>query len=278
MSSPKKLGAPFERRQGRIIDKEEEIVGNVSLVTGAASGIGAGIAAALGRRGDAVALADIDTDGLARVAARMAEDGARVIHAGVDVSDENAVSELFARVTSELGRPNVVVAAAGIGMPGVITDLPVEHFDRMMTVNTRGVYVLARESIPHLVETGGSFTAIASDAGVTGAAGWAGYCASKHAVVGIVKALSLEYAPAGARFNVVCPGYVQTPMVDRLLDLYQITVDDLSATVPLGRIADPSDVANYVEYVTSDAGRYINGAVMMIDGGTSAGPFTPVEL
>ena len=248
---------------------------NVSLVTGAASGIGAAIAVALGRRGDAVALADIDTDGVARVAARMVEDGARAISVGVDVSDENAVSDFFARVTTELGRPNVVVAAAGIGMPGVITDLPVEHFDRMMAVNTRGVYVLARESIPHLVETGGSFTAIASDAGVTGASGWAGYSASKHAVVGMIKSLSLEYGPAGARFNVVCPGYVQTPMVDRLLEEYQLTVDDLAATVPLGRIADTSDVANYVEYVTSDAGRYIHGAVLMIDGGSSAGPFMP---
>jgi meso-butanediol dehydrogenase/(S,S)-butanediol dehydrogenase/diacetyl reductase len=142
-------------------------------------------------------------------------------------------------------------------------------------VNLTGVFLTARYAIPHL-EAGGeaSFVAVSSDAGIQGAAGFAAYCASKHGVIGLVKSLALDHGPRGVRCNAVCPGFVETPMAERIFaDLPEQERERWRGTVPLGRFGLPEEVAEAIAHLSSPQASYVNGHTYVIDGGGTAGYF-----
>lgn len=247
----------------------------LALVTGAGSGIGAGVARNLAAQGLVVALCDRNVTAAEMVQREILSGGGKAIARGVDVTQEGQVAE-FVTWAAQHGRPSVAVACAGVAATGQIPDMDTELFRHIIDVNLTGVFLLAKHSIPFLRVGGGSFVALASDAGLNGFQGFGAYCASKHAVLGLVKSLAMDHGPEGVRCNAICPGYVQTPMLDALLSELGVSREDADKAVPLGRLASVADVAALVSFLISDGGSYMNGAALSLDGGGAAGPYSPL--
>lgn len=247
----------------------------VALVTGAASGIGAAVARALARRNASVALLDRDENGLEATQRSIADAGGKSLALHGDVTDDGVMAVVVRTARERLGELTTVVACAGIETLGGVTETSPEDWTRTLTVNVTGVFFTARHTVPSLIEAGGgTFTAIASDAGVWGAQGYAAYCASKHAVVGLVKCMALDHGPQGIRSNAVCPGFVETPMADRIFaDASPGEREFFETTVPLGRFAQPDEVAAAVAHLSSPEASYANGLVYRLDGGATAGHY-----
>lgn len=245
--------------------------GLVALVTGAASGIGAAVARRLAEDGARLALLDRDPE-VANVADALRHEGRRASHWVVDVTDEARLGRAVDEAAA-LGRLRVVVACAGVEAAGDVTQTDLATWNRTLGVNLTGVFLLARHTVPHLTRNArSSFTAIASDAGVVGAQGYAAYVASKHGLVGLVKCMALDHGPDGLRSNLVAPGFVETPMAERIFaEASTEERDYFRSTVPLGRFARPEEVADAVAHLSSDAAGYANGLVYRLDGGATAG-------
>lgn len=249
----------------------------VALVTGAGSGIGAAVARRLSARGALVGLVDRDPEGLTQNEATIKGEGGTARAFSADVTDDDAMADAVAQVQRELGTLTTVVACAGVATVGDVVSIEPSEWTRTLAVNVGGVYLTARHTIPHLIsEGGGTFTAIASDAGVWGAQGYAAYCASKHALVGLIKCMALDHGPHGVRCNAVCPGFVETPMAEVIFAGTSPTERDyFTSTVPLGRFAKPEEVAAAVAHLSSTEASYANGMLYRLDGGSTAGYYRP---
>lgn len=257
-----------ENRSGRTGQPER------AVVTGATSGIGRAIAARLARRGAIVGILGRDANRAETVAAEVRSAGGVPWVARVDVTDPQNVSDAVAGFVAQFGGIETAVAAAGIALTGPITSIPLSEWHQVINTNLNGVYYLARVVIPELVKTRGTLTVISSDAGVQGAPGYGAYCASKHGISGLVKVLALDYGPLGVRCNAVCPGFVETPMAEQLLkDATAEEVEFYKRSVPLGRFAQPAEVAEVVAHLSSDAASYTNGLMYRLEGGATAGYF-----
>ena len=162
-------------------------------------------------------------------------------------------------------------------MLGTVDQLDPDQWERSLAVNLTGVFNTARATLPELLDTKGSFVAVASDAGVTGAQGYAAYCAAKHGVVGLVKAMALDYGSRGVRVNAVAPAFVETPMADRIFRDADDERDYYRRIVPLGRFARPDEVAQAVLHLAGPEASYTNGLIYRIDGGTTAGYYQSVD-
>lgn len=246
------------------------------MITGAASGIGRETALALARRGAAVALLDRDGAKAEALAAEIARAGGRALGIAADVADSAQVKAAVDKAARVHDGLDTVVAAAGIALTGSVLEMTEADWNRTIAVNLTGAYLTARHALPHLLaRKGGSYVALSSDAGVRGSMGFAAYCASKHAVVGLVRCLALDHGHQGVRSNAVCPSFVDTPMADRLL------ADDnvperafYERRVPLGRFAQAAEVARVILHLTSPEASYTNGMLYVVDGGTTAGTYT----
>jgi NAD(P)-dependent dehydrogenase (short-subunit alcohol dehydrogenase family) len=157
---------------------------------------------------------------------------------------------------------------------GTLTSTEPEEWHRIINTNLNGTYYLARAVMPELLKTKGTFVAISSDAGVQGAQGYAAYATSKHALHGLIKCMALDFGPDGVRSHAVCPAFVETPMADELLALATPEeVEYFKKTIPLGRFAKPSEVADAVAHLTSADAAFANGVFYRLDGGSTAGYF-----
>ena len=165
------------------------------------------------------------------------------------------------------------MAVAGIEVVGSVLDLEPSSWQRSLDVNLTGVFNTAKAAMPSLMDGGGSFVAMSSDAGHVGAQGYSAYCAAKHGVIGLIKAMALDYGPSGVRSNAVAPSFVQTPMADRIFENDQSEMDYYAGTIPLGRFATPEEVAAAAVHLVGDDASYANGMVYRIDGGSTAGYF-----
>ncbi|MBB6174379.1 2,3-dihydro-2,3-dihydroxybenzoate dehydrogenase [Nocardiopsis mwathae] len=248
--------------------------GPVALVTGAASGIGAAVVGALVREGAAVAAVDIDSDGLAELADRT--DG-RVVPFTADVADAAAIADVVDRTEHDLGPIGTGVSAAGILRPGRLCETTDADWADTFAVNTTGVFLVLREIARRMVPRGrGSLVTVASNAAGVPRAGMGGYAASKAAAAMLTRCLGLELAPHGIRCNVVSPGSTDTPM-QRLLwadedDRARViagTPEQFRVGIPLGRIADPADIADAVLFLASDSARHITMQNLYVDGGAT---------
>ncbi|MGH2863512.1 MAG: SDR family NAD(P)-dependent oxidoreductase [Solirubrobacteraceae bacterium] len=239
----------------------------LTIVTGAGSGIGRAVALRLARDGMLVLAADID---LVRAEQTAKDAGELVGGAQVDVSNEESVRELVA-VAAHAGPIGALVNVAGVGSITNAPDTPLEVWERVMSVNATGTFLCCKHVIPHLRTRGsGAIVNIASIAGLVGMRDRAAYCASKGAVVALTRAIALDHAVEGIRVNAVCPGTVDTPWIERLLDETGATRERLAARQPMGRIASADEVAGAVAWLLSGEAAFATGSMLVLDGGWTA--------
>jgi NAD(P)-dependent dehydrogenase (short-subunit alcohol dehydrogenase family) len=238
----------------------------VALVTGAGSGLGRAVALRLAEEGAAVACLDIAGDAAEKTAAEAAESRAQAY--AVDVSNPDSVDAAVQGAASDLGRPQVVVNCAGIGRFAHTHEVPFEDWQRILSVNLTGTFLVCRAAIPHLLDGGGVIVNIASNAGIKAQPYSAAYCASKAGVVHLTRCLADEYVKRGIRANCVAPGGMDTPLQQEFMQMPEGVDWKAFRKVmsPLGN-STPEEVAGVVLFVASDDARYMTGAVVAVDGG-----------
>lgn len=245
--------------------------GKVALVTGAASGIGKASALRLAAEGAAVWCADVNAEGAQATADEITANGGQAQASAADVSDPAACAALVAASVEAFGGLDVLCNIAGIGGSAHTTDETVDRMQKMMAVNAFGPFYLIQAALPQLLERTGNVVNLASTAGVIGQAYCTAYCASKHALVGITKALAVEYGRTGVRFNAVCPGGVNTNIIGGFAPPEGASMSLISRSFLTRDMQEPESVAAMVAYVGSDEAYYVNGAILSIDGGTTTG-------
>lgn len=243
-----------------------KLEGKTALVTGAGSGIGEAIARVLHDAGARVLVVDRDQSAAQRVAGEIAGE-ARCL----DVSDPAAVRALAKAV----GAVDVLVNNAGIGHVGDLTRTEAADLDRLHAVNVRGPFNLCKAFVPGMLERRrGSVINIASIGGVLAVRERLAYTTSKHAVVGLTKALALDHSHTGVRFNAICPGRVETPFVKARIAEYPDPAQayrEMSSTQLTGRMARPEEIAAAALYLASDEAAMVTGSCLLVDGGWSVG-------
>lgn len=244
-----------------------DFTGSTVLVTGGGSGIGAAIAAAFLGAGANVAVAGRRREPLESVVAGHPAERTAVISA--DLATSAQVDSLVAEVVARFGALDVVVANAGAYAGGAITEVDDAAWERMRSTNVDGTFYLARAAAPHLEASRGSLVAVSSVSGERGDWGQAGYNATKAAMTVLVRSLALDWGAAGVRANVVAPAMTATAM-SGVSDVDDDALAPARERVALGRIGVPDDIAGAVLFLASDAAAYITGAVLPVDGGTSA--------
>jgi NAD(P)-dependent dehydrogenase (short-subunit alcohol dehydrogenase family) len=250
-----------------------------SIVTGGGSGMGRAICLRFAAHGR-VGVLDRDAEGAQKTVTMIEAAGGEAIALEADVTRSASMDAAFERFEAEGGPAEMVVACAGVERIGTVVDEPEEDWDFVMDVNAKGVYLTARAAFRGFVERrSGSFVVISSDAGVIGSSRYGIYTASKHAVVGLVRCLALDFGPLGIRSNVVCPGPIDTPMSDQFADHYVNYGGKSShaywvSRVPAGRYGKAEEVARAVEFLSTPAASYINGSVYTVDGGSNGGTYS----
>ncbi len=243
------------------------------MITGAASGIGEATAIEAGAEGARLLLCDVNDEKGEAVAAGI--DGAAFMHC--DVTDEDSVKAAVAATITAHGRIDGAFNCAGIlGVVGNIGELPLDGWKQLIDVDLNGVFLCTKHQINAMAEQGsGSILNMASAAGLIGWPGASGYVAAKHAVVGLTKAAALEYAEQGVRVNSICPSYVITPLVEN--DLFRDTLGNdeeligaARANHPIGRFAQPPEIAGAACWLLSDKASFVTGSAMSVDGGYTA--------
>ncbi len=245
--------------------------GKVALVTGAASGIGRATARRLAAEGASVWCADINAAGVAETATDITNRGGTARSSAVDVIDPAACAALVADTVAELGGLDVLANVAGIGGMTHFADETPDRFLRMFQVNAAGPFQLCQAALPHLLERKGNILNLASTAGIIGQAYVAAYCASKHALVGLTRAMAIELGRQGIRVNAVCPGGVNTNLLSDFLPPEGASMSLVSRAFLTREMQEPESVAAMIAYVCSDEAYYVNGAILSIDGGTTTG-------
>jgi NAD(P)-dependent dehydrogenase (short-subunit alcohol dehydrogenase family) len=244
--------------------------GKACIVTGAGSGIGRATAIRFGEEGGRVLCVDLDGDAAGETAAAI--DGAEAVAA--DVSDPRAVERYTALCAERFGGVDVVVNNAGVNIPGVFHEVSDEVVERTLAVNTKGPLYGCRAAIPYMLERGGgSLVNVASVNGLVSEPFLAVYSTSKGAVVMLTKGVALDYAKQGIRCNVICPGWVDTPINyahAKMLGGLQKVYDTIDSFQPVGRPGEPVEIANVALFLASDESSFMTGAVVSVDGGMTA--------
>lgn len=253
-------------------DMQQDFEGRVAIVTGGASGMGAATAGELAARGAQVVIVDRNAE-LATAVATSLGLGEPLIG---DVSDSVFCNALVAEALRRHGRLDTMVNAAGVIVRARGEDTTDAQWTSVMAVNVSGTFYMCRAAIAAMkANPGGSAGAIVNFGSIwgdLGSAGVAAYCASKGAVHNLTRALALDHATDGIRVNAVCPGEVRTPMLQsqRSEPVTQALLDRIAATVPMGRLAEPIEIARVVAFLASDAASYMTGALVSVDAGYGA--------
>jgi NAD(P)-dependent dehydrogenase (short-subunit alcohol dehydrogenase family) len=248
----------------------DRLAGKITLVTGAGSGIGRASALAFAREGARVIVADVDIEGGEETLAQLRQAGSNGLFVRTDVTDASSVAAMITETVAAYGRLDCAHNNAGIEGPQVpLHEYPVEAWDRVLAVNLTGVWLCMQHEIGQMLrQGGGAIVNTASIQGLIGAvSGICAYNASKHAVVGLTKTAALEYAKQRIRVNAVCPGFTETPMIERLEGGDPVLAAQMAAMVPVGRYATAAEIAEAVVWLCSDAASFVTGVAIPIDGG-----------
>lgn len=253
----------------------DSLEGRSAIVTGSATGIGAAIARLLAQSGARVIVADVNMESAAAVVEEISGEGgvARAEH--VDVGDEASCRDLVLRVASSWGPSDILVNNAGVGHVGSVMDTDPAELRRVMSINVEGMAHLCALVLPAMIDrASGAIVNIASVLGLTAMADRFAYTVSKHAVVGLTRSIAFDVARFGVRVNCVCPGRVETDFVRARLAEYddpEVYHRHTAESHPIGRMAQPEEIARAVLYLASDASSYATGSALVVDGGYLAG-------
>jgi NAD(P)-dependent dehydrogenase (short-subunit alcohol dehydrogenase family) len=238
----------------------------VAVVTGATGGIGSAVCRRLAADGFAVACLDVDEAEVKRLAA----DLPGAIGLAVDVREAASVRAAGARIRAELGAAWLLVNVAGVFSIQRITELAEAEWDRILDTNLKGPYLTCREFLPDMIDArDGCVVNVASTAGVRGGRRRAAYCASKGGLVQLTRSLAIDHGPDGVRINCVCPGLIDTSMAD-WIRLDEEALTQWAGTIPARRIGSAAEIADTIAFLASPGGSYVQGAVLMVDGGATA--------
>src|SRR5882724_10348750 len=273
----KPSGTSFTRNRNTTRSKSEELVMNISfenkvaLVTGAASGLGLATAKAFAEAGASVVLTDWNEKEVQAAAKDLANQGHKTLAVRCDVSDDTQVEDMVKQTVATFGRLDAAYNNAGIqNVLAETADSPRDDYDRVMSINLRGVWSCMKFELQQMREQGtGTIVNCSSLGGLIGGNRRGTYHAAKHGVIGFTKSAALEYATRGIRVNDVCPGMIQTPMSDKMIAEGQGEELDkmLNIFVPMKRLGRPEEIADAVLWLCSDAASYVTGQSISVDGG-----------
>ncbi len=251
-----------------------ELAGKVAIVTGAGQGIGRGCAEMLGEAGATVVVAEMNPYTGAEVAEAIQAGGGRAWLRRTDVTRADDVERLIHETLERFGRLDILVNNVGTHIPGSILETTEEQWDFLLTLNLKSVYLCCHAALPALLHTRGSIINISSMTGVVGQRDGVAYAASKGGIIALTKALALDHAAQGVRVNCICPGNVDTPLMNawiaRQQDPAAVRARVLAAQ-PVGRLAEPREVGRVAVYLASDAASFVTGVALPVDGGATLG-------
>jgi NAD(P)-dependent dehydrogenase (short-subunit alcohol dehydrogenase family) len=244
--------------------------GKTVLITGGATGIGRATAVAFAREGASVMIGDVD-DRAAETVSLIEADGGKAFFKVADVSDANAMTELVRDCVARFGGMHMAFNNAGVLPPPLpFHEVPPSDLDHILNVDLKGVYFAMQAEVRHFLSVGGgAIVNTASVAGIVADPNMSAYVAAKHAVVGLTKAVAIEYAQQGIRVNAIGPGFVATPMTQAWLESEEFKTAFFAQNIS-GRAAQPEEIAGTVLHLCSDAASFINGALFVVDGGQTA--------
>lgn len=245
-----------------------------AIVTGAARGIGAGVAKRLASDGLAVALLDLEESACEAVAEEIEAGGGRALAVGVDVAAEDAVRDAVERVADVLGAPTVLVNNAGIIRDNLLFKMTVDDWDAVMGVHLRGSFLMSRAVQGFMIEAGFGRIINLSSTSALGNRGQANYAAAKAGLQGFTKTLALELGKFGVTANAIAPGFIETEMTAATAERLGVPFDEFKASVaaeiPVGRTGNPEDIAHAVSYFASEGAGFTSGQVIYVAGGPKA--------
>lgn len=246
--------------------------GKVALVTGAGSGIGRATALRFAREGAKVVVADIVPEGGEETVRMIKSAGGDAVFVKCDISIAAEVDAMVAKAVETYGRLDCAANNAGIeARPAPTVDCAEEDFDRTVMINLKGTFLCMKSEIQQMLKQGGgAIVNTSSMAGMVGVPGMSAYTAAKHGIIGLTRTAALEYGTAGIRVNAVCPGAVRTPMMQQIITAMPELGKEMDENHPVGRIAEPDEIAEAIVWLCSDAASFVTGHPLAVDGGLLA--------